>query len=189
MHWLFARGGTPMLFPEPGKWRLLDTTGEGQPDDPEQIARQFSAKLSRTLGHDTVVEEPTWASKFTIQQRAVPAMHLGRCFGSGDAAHVHSPASGQGLNTGIQDAYSLAWKLAMVVHGHADATLLDTYDAERVPIGQALLASTARSWTPSWSTRPAAPGSPQAPRTPLVTSSVSSSGTCRGWPSRIPTAR
>ncbi|MFF8580732.1 FAD-dependent monooxygenase [Streptomyces albidoflavus] len=144
VHWLFARGGTLMLFPfpEPGKWRLLDTTGEGQPDDPEQIARQFSAKLSRALGRDTVVERPSWASKFTIQQRAVPAMRLGRCFVSGDAAHVHSPASGQGLNTGIQDAYNLAWKLAMVVHGHADATLLDTYDAERVPIGQALLAST-----------------------------------------------
>ncbi|MFE6719179.1 FAD-dependent monooxygenase [Streptomyces albidoflavus] len=144
VHWLFAQGGTLMLFPfpEPGKWRLLDTTGEGQPDDPEQIARQFSTKLSRALGRDTVVERPSWASKFTIQQRAVPAMHLGRCFVSGDAAHVHSPASGQGLNTGIQDAYNLAWKLAMVVHGHADTTLLDTYDAERVPIGQALLAST-----------------------------------------------
>lgn len=57
-------------------------------------------------------------------------------------AHVHSPVSGQGLNTGIQDAYNLAWKLAMVIHGQAGATLLDTYDAERVPIGQALLAST-----------------------------------------------
>ncbi len=88
------------------------------------------------------MDDPSWVSKFTIQQRAVPAMHVGRCFVSGDAAHVHSPASGQGLNTGIQDAYNLAWKLAMVVHGHADAELLDTYDAERVPIGQALLAST-----------------------------------------------
>ncbi|MFJ4435611.1 FAD-dependent monooxygenase [Streptomyces sp. NPDC088923] len=144
VHWLFPPGGALMLFPfpEPGKWRLLDTSGEGRPEDPEQIARQFSTKLSRALERDTVVENPTWASKFTIQQRAVPAMHVGRCFVSGDAAHVHSPASGQGLNTGVQDAYNLAWKLAMVVHGQADATLLDTYDAERVPIGQALLAST-----------------------------------------------
>ncbi|MCF6468449.1 2-polyprenyl-6-methoxyphenol hydroxylase [Nonomuraea sp. MG754425] len=144
VHWLFPPGGTLMLFPfpEPGKWRLLDTTGEGQPDNPEQIARQLSTKLSQALGRDTVVDRPSWASKFTIQQRAVPAMHVGRCFVSGDAAHVHSPASGQGLNTGIQDAYNLAWKLTMVIHGHADATLLDTYDAERVPIGQALLAST-----------------------------------------------
>ncbi|WP_410625608.1 FAD-dependent monooxygenase [Amycolatopsis sp. cmx-8-4] len=144
VHWLFPPGGVLMLFPfpEPGKWRLLDTSGEGDAEQPEQIARQFSAKLSQALGRDTVVDSPSWTSKFTIQQRAVPAMHVGRCFVSGDAAHVHSPASGQGLNTGIQDAYNLAWKLAMVVHGHADATLLETYDAERVPIGQALLAST-----------------------------------------------
>jgi NADPH-dependent dioxygenase len=129
-------------FPEPGKWRLLDTSGEGDAEDPAQIARQFSTKLSQALGHDTLVEIPSWTSKFTIQQRAVPSMSVGRCFVSGDAAHVHSPASGQGLNTGVQDAYNLAWKLAMVINGHANATLLDTYDAERVPIGQALLAST-----------------------------------------------
>jgi 6-methylpretetramide 4-monooxygenase / 4-hydroxy-6-methylpretetramide 12a-monooxygenase len=144
VHWLFPDGGALMAFPfpDPGKWRLLDTTGEGDPEHPEQIARQFSAKLSQALGRDTVVDSPSWASRFTIQQRAVPGMHVGRCFVSGDAAHVHSPASGQGLNTGIQDAYNLAWKLAMVVRGHADATLLDTYDAERVPIGRALLEST-----------------------------------------------
>uniref|UniRef100_A0AAU2W137 FAD-dependent monooxygenase n=1 Tax=Streptomyces sp. NBC_00008 TaxID=2903610 RepID=A0AAU2W137_9ACTN len=144
VHWLFPPGGALMLFPfpEPGKWRLLDTSGEGDAEQPEQIARQFSAKLSQALGRDTVVDSPSWTSKFTIQQRAVPAMHVGRCFVSGDAAHVHSPASGQGLNTGIQDAYNLAWKLAMVLHGQADAALLDTYDAERVPIGQALLGST-----------------------------------------------
>jgi NADPH-dependent dioxygenase len=144
VHWLFPSGSTMMLFPfpEPGKWRLLDTSGEGAPEQPEQIAQQFSAKLSQALGRDTIVENPSWASKFTIQQRAVPAMHVGRCFVSGDAAHVHSPASGQGLNTGVQDAYNLAWKLAMVIHGHADPTLLDTYDGGRVPIGQALLAST-----------------------------------------------
>ncbi|SEF24201.1 NADPH-dependent dioxygenase [Amycolatopsis pretoriensis] len=144
VHWLFPAGGALMMFPFPDsrKWRLLDTTGEGEPDHPERIARQFGTKLSQALGRDTVVEHSSWASKFTIQQRAVPAMHFGRCFVSGDAAHVHSPASGQGLNTGIQDAYNLAWKLAMVVRGHADPVLLDTYDAERVPIGQALLAST-----------------------------------------------
>ena len=144
LHWLFPEGGALMLFPfpEPGKWRLLDTTGDGEPEHPDRIAQQFSTKLSQALGRETVVDDPTWTSKFTIQQRAVPAMHVGRCFVAGDAAHVHSPASGQGLNTGIQDAYNLAWKLAMVVHGHADAELLETYDAERVPIGQALLAST-----------------------------------------------
>jgi NADPH-dependent dioxygenase len=146
VHWLFAGGSTLMLFPfpEPGKWRLLDTSGDGEIEHPEQIAQQFSTKVSEALGRETTVESPRWTSKFTIQQRAVPAMHVGRCFVSGDAAHVHSPASGQGLNTGVQDAFNLAWKLAMVIHGHAEETLLDTYDAERVPIGQALLASTGK---------------------------------------------
>ncbi|WP_205678803.1 FAD-dependent oxidoreductase [Brachybacterium endophyticum] len=146
VHWLFPGGGAVMLFafPEARKWRLLDTTGAGDPEDPGAIARQFSAKLTQALGQDTHVEEPSWASRFTIQQRAVPAMHVGRCFVSGDAAHVHSPASGQGLNTGVQEAYNLAWKLAMVLRGEADAALLETYDAERVPVGQALLESTGR---------------------------------------------
>lgn len=146
VHWLFPAGGALMAFPfpDPDKWRLLDTTGEGDPEHPEQIAQQFRTKLSQALGRDTLVDTPSWASRFTIQQRAVPAMHVRRCFVSGDAAHVHSPASGQGLNTGIQDAFNLAWKLGMVIHGHADTTLLDTYDAERVPIGQALLASTGK---------------------------------------------
>ena len=146
VHWLFPSGSTMMLFPfpEPGKWRLLDTSGAGDPSDLEQVATQLSAKLSEALGRETPLEHPSWASKFTIQQRAVRSMHVGRCFVSGDAAHVHSPASGQGLNTGIQDAFNLAWKLAMVMHGDADPTLLDTYDAERVPIGQALLASTGK---------------------------------------------
>src|SRR5258706_7181277 len=69
-------------------------------------------------------------------------MQAGRCFLAGDAAHVHSPASGQGLNTGVQDAFNLAWKLAAVIRGEAAAELLDTYSAERVPVGEALLRST-----------------------------------------------
>ncbi|MCO5998980.1 FAD-dependent monooxygenase [Actinoallomurus rhizosphaericola] len=144
LHWMFPPEGLVMLFPfpDPHKWRLLDTTGEGDPDRPEEVAARFSAKFSQALGRETRVETPTWVSTFTIQQRAVPAMHVGRCFVSGDAAHVHSPASGQGMNTSIQDAYNLAWKLAMVLHGQADPDLLETYDAERVPVGQALLAST-----------------------------------------------
>ncbi|MCD2195300.1 FAD-dependent monooxygenase [Actinomycetospora endophytica] len=158
VHWLFPDGGALMAFPfpDPGKWRLLDTTGDGTPEQPDQIARQFSTKLSQALGRDTVVDRPNWASKFTIQQRAVPAMHVGRCFVSGDAAHVHSPASGQGLNTGIQDAYNLAWKLAMVVRGDADTALLETYDAERVPIGRALLASTSKVMNTAMVDAPAA---------------------------------
>ncbi|NED81823.1 oxygenase, partial [Streptomyces sp. SID11233] len=72
-------------------------------------------------------------SVFTIQQRMIATMRAGRCFLAGDAAHVHSPASGQGMNTGIQDAYNLGWKLAAVISGHSGPDLLDTYGQERVP--------------------------------------------------------
>jgi NADPH-dependent dioxygenase len=69
-------------------------------------------------------------------------MQSRRCFLAGDAAHVHSPATGQGLNTGVQDASNLAWKLASVVRGETDRQILDTYSAERVPVAAALLNST-----------------------------------------------
>src|SRR4029453_17597132 len=69
-----------------------------------------------------------------------------RCFLLGDAAHVHSPMGGQGMNTGLQDAYNLAWKLALVVSGAAGDALLDSYEAERAPVAHALLATTDRAF-------------------------------------------
>lgn len=144
LHWMFPPGGLVMLFPfpDPHKWRLLDTTGEGDPRDLARIGARFAEKITAATGRATTVHTPTWASAFTIQQRAVPAMHVGRVFVSGDAAHVHSPASGQGMNISIQDTVNLAWKLAMVLNGDAAPELLETYDIERVPVGRALLAST-----------------------------------------------
>src|SRR5438876_259055 len=67
-----------------------------------------------------------------------------RCFLLGDAAHIHSPVGAQGMNTGLQDAYNLGWKLALVVKGQADATLLDSYELERMPVARRLLATTDR---------------------------------------------
>ncbi|HEY8533041.1 MAG TPA: FAD-dependent oxidoreductase [Micromonospora sp.] len=144
IHWFHAGKGTMMLvpFPDRGKWRLLDTVDVHGADNPAEVAARFSRKLSRAAGRPANVHLPTWISVFTIQQRLVPRMSVGRCFVAGDAAHVHSPASGQGLNTGIQDAYNLAWKLAMVVQGYATEKLLDSYSIERVPIGERLLSST-----------------------------------------------
>ncbi len=148
IRWVRADGDTVMIFPLVGerRWRLLDTidvdydaTG---PDAAETVARRFSHKLTRGLGTEVTVNTPTWVSVFTIQQRAVATMQSARCFLAGDASHVHSPASGQGLNTGVQDAMNLAWKLAAVIAGDAPAELLETYSAERVPVGQSLLGST-----------------------------------------------
>ena len=132
-------------FPDPGKWRLLDTADVSYNGDPQEVAARFAGKLASGSGHRATVHTPSWVSVFTIQQRLIPQMRAGRCFVAGDAAHVHSPASGQGMNTGIQDAFNLAWKLAMVVNGQASEDLLDSYGVERVPVGEVLLGATKKA--------------------------------------------
>ncbi|MFJ8957560.1 FAD-dependent oxidoreductase [Streptomyces sp. NPDC102381] len=142
IHWVRSGGVTLMMVPmsTPGRWRLLDTVS--QDGRPAAVAERFSRELSRGLGRPVKVAEPVWVSVFTFQQRMIESMRSGRVLLAGDAAHVHSPASGQGMNTGVQEAFNLGWKLAMVLHGQADARLLDSYSRERVPIGRALLQST-----------------------------------------------
>ncbi|NGO71622.1 TIGR03618 family F420-dependent PPOX class oxidoreductase [Streptomyces boncukensis] len=143
-HLLHTSGGTLLLvpFPERGKWRVVDTLDTGNADDPEAVRERLARKMSDALGRPVKVSAPSWLSVFTVQQRMIDSMRSGRCFVAGDAAHVHSPASGQGMNAGIQDGYNLAWKLADVVRGFAGERLLDSYGAERVPIGERLLSST-----------------------------------------------
>lgn len=144
LHLLHTGAGTILLvpFPEDRNWRVLDTQDTTSAEDPDAVGRRLTGKISAALGREVRVAQPSWVSVFTIQQRMIQRMRVGRCFVAGDAAHVHSPASGQGMNTGIQDAYNLAWKLADVIRGNATDALLDSYGAERVPIGEALLHST-----------------------------------------------
>lgn len=143
-HLLHTGKGTLLMvpFPQDGKWRVIDTQDIGDADDPEVIRSRLETKISTAVGHRVGVAEPTWISVFTVQQRMITSMRVGRCFVAGDAAHVHSPASGQGMNAGIQDAYNLSWKLADVIRAFAEDRLLDSYSAERVPIGERLLGST-----------------------------------------------
>ncbi len=94
----------------------------------------------RSLGTDLGMHSPRWLSRFHSDERQVPNYRVGRVFLAGDAAHVHSPAGGQGMNTGMQDAANLSWKLAAVLRG-APEELLDTYQAERHPVGRAVLRS------------------------------------------------
>ncbi|MFD8416644.1 FAD-dependent oxidoreductase [Streptomyces sp. NPDC059650] len=145
IYWVHTGRQALMMVPyrQDGHWRLLDTAPRG-PGEAAPESR-FGAKLSAGLGQPVSVGDPRWTSVFTFQQRMVPRMHEGRCFVAGDAAHVHSPASGQGMNTGIQEAYNLAWKLAQVAQGQAGRELLATYGEERVPIGKMLLDSTRKA--------------------------------------------
>jgi 2-polyprenyl-6-methoxyphenol hydroxylase-like FAD-dependent oxidoreductase len=89
-------------------------------------------------------QECLWFSTYRIHHRCASRFRAGRCFLLGDAAHIHSPMGAQGMNTGLQDAYNLAWKLARVIEGEADAALLDSYEAERLPVAQRLLKTTDR---------------------------------------------
>jgi len=93
----------------------------------------------RALGTDYGMHDARWLSRFHSDERQVDHYRVGRVFLAGDAAHVHSPAGGQGMNTGMQDAANLGWKLAAAMHGWAPQGLLDSYHAERHPVGQAVL--------------------------------------------------
>lgn len=92
----------------------------------------------------TRVTRVNWFSSYPVHHRVADHFRQGRVFLAGDAGHVHSPAGGQGMNTGIGDAVNLAWKLAAVLAGRADASLLDSYEAERVPFARSLVATTDR---------------------------------------------
>jgi 2-polyprenyl-6-methoxyphenol hydroxylase-like FAD-dependent oxidoreductase len=108
----------------------------------EPTLRDLSEGLIAVYGRDFGVHSPTWISRFTDMTRQAAAYRDGRVLLAGDAAHVHSPVGGQGLNTGVQDAVNLGWKLAQVVGRTSPDTLLDTYQAERHPVAARVLRNT-----------------------------------------------
>jgi 3-(3-hydroxy-phenyl)propionate hydroxylase len=108
----------------------------------EPTLRDLSQALVAVWGTDYGVHSPTWISRFTDTTRQAASYREGRVLLAGDAAHVHYPVGGQGLNTGVQDAVNLGWKLAQVVNETAPESLLDTYHAERHPVGARVLANT-----------------------------------------------
>jgi 2-polyprenyl-6-methoxyphenol hydroxylase-like FAD-dependent oxidoreductase len=108
----------------------------------EPTLSELREALSAVYGTDDGVHDVTWLSRFTDTTRQAASYRERRVLLAGDAAHVHSPAGGQGLNIGVQDAVNLGWKLAQVVRGESPEDLLDTYQAERHPIGARVLKST-----------------------------------------------
>ena len=137
-------GGAAAAFPlpEPGRWRLIDATGAVETDDCGRIVARFRDLLRAGGQPDAEVGEAAWAASFRIHRRIVDRLRVDRCFLAGDAAHIHSPIGGQGMNVGIQDAYNLAWKLSLVTRGRAREALLDSYHDERHPVALQLLKGT-----------------------------------------------
>lgn len=143
MHVWFSAEGMLGLTPLPSTaiWQLQSTIppDSGEPEQPSLAL--YQAMLGRRAGTEGVhITAASWLSIYRVNVRMVDHYRNGRVFLAGDAAHVHSPAGGQGMNTGIQDAYNLGWKLAAVLRG-ADDALLDTYDEERRPVAHAVLAA------------------------------------------------
>ncbi|MGX1757238.1 FAD-dependent monooxygenase [Streptomyces lydicus] len=134
--WKSTRTGTYVHGPVPG--RILTVEFDGPPADREApvTAEELQASLRKVSGvADVTVHAVHSATRFTDNARQVPDYRSGRVLLAGDAAHVHSPFGGQGLNLGIGDAMNLGWKLAATVHGRAPEGLLDSYTAERHPLG------------------------------------------------------
>ncbi|HEY4031743.1 MAG TPA: FAD-dependent monooxygenase, partial [Caulobacteraceae bacterium] len=111
----------------------------------EPTLDDLRAALIAACGTDYGVHSPAWISRFTDMARQAAAYRQGRVLLAGDAAHVHPPDGGQGLQTGVQDAVNLGWKLAQVVKGISPESLLDTYHAERHPVGARVLRNTMAS--------------------------------------------
>ena len=128
--WPFVRGGVIGLCPLPNT-PLFQLTAKA-----ETMGTDLEGVVHRATGHR--IGRVAWQSIYQPAVRMVNRYRVGRVFLAGDAAHVHPPAGGQGLNTGVQDAYNLGWKLAHVMRGGPDS-LLDSYESERLPIAAAVL--------------------------------------------------
>jgi 2-polyprenyl-6-methoxyphenol hydroxylase-like FAD-dependent oxidoreductase len=153
LHSFTGRDGIAMFFPlgQPTTWRVIAMSGDptkqignsgGTEDKPNAVDLSLT-ELQRVVdgatGGVVRLRDPAWLTHFRLHHRQAARYRNGRVFLAGDAGHIHSPVGGQGMNTGIQDAWNLGWKLAFVLSGAAHSKLLESYEAERWPVGRALL--------------------------------------------------
>jgi 2-polyprenyl-6-methoxyphenol hydroxylase-like FAD-dependent oxidoreductase len=126
-----------------GRCRLIaDLPPEQAPKDQQPSLEVCQRIVAERVPMPATLSDPNWTAYYRIHRRIVPRLQQERVFLAGDAAHIHSPAAAQGMNTGIQDAFNLAWKLALVAHGQAPDSLLESYNAERYPVESAVLKNT-----------------------------------------------
>ncbi len=137
------RQGPVAVFPMKTSSRIIiETTHTKNTKEGSLLTREhFIEQLKHRWSFSFKLDKALWMSQFTIHERLAARYCQRQVFLLGDAAHVHSPAGGQGMNTGMQDAYNLAWKLALVIKGYAKTQLLDSYEIERRPIAKAVLSS------------------------------------------------
>src|ERR1044071_4021003 len=147
LHVCLAREVFVAFFPMPGedRYRIIGTFPESKnQEDGEVVYEEIEREVKEQVKLSLDISDVRWFSLYKVHSRRVNKFSEGKCFVAGDAAHIHSPAGAQGMNTGIQDAYNLAWKLAFVVKGAAAESLLDTYNEERLANAKRLLDTTDR---------------------------------------------
>jgi 2-polyprenyl-6-methoxyphenol hydroxylase-like FAD-dependent oxidoreductase len=135
------------FFPMVGenRWRIVGTFPEEfAKDEGDILHEEIEEQIKKDTELDLDITKVNWFSVYKVHSRRVNKFSNGRCFLAGDAAHIHTPAGAQGMNTGIQDGYNLAWKLATALRGKASLSLLETYDEERVANAKRLLETTDR---------------------------------------------
>ena len=142
------RNGFHLFFPMRGRdrWRVIGILPTAVRDKSDLRFDDVIPSLVEEAGAGLSFKACDWFSTYRIHHRCTERFGDGRVFLLGDAAHIHSPMGGQGMNTGLQDAYNLAWKLALVLAKQADPVLLDSYEAERMPVARRLLATTDRAF-------------------------------------------
>jgi len=138
------KDGFHLFFPMKGKdrWRVIGILPKRLRGKENLTFDELVPSIQGEAGSDLAFRRCDWFSTYHIHHRAAERFRDRRCFLLGDAAHVHSPAGAQGMNTGLQDAYNLGWKLALVAQGRAAPALLDTYEQERIPVAKRLLETT-----------------------------------------------
>ena len=139
----FSDRTTSGFFPLPGRrWRVDGAISK----DIEAKDQPTFNDIRKSIAHQTRINvdlyEPDWFSVFHVNERYAVSFQQNRCFLVGDAAHIHSPVGAQGMNTGLQDSYNLAWKLSYVIKGKAITSLLDTYSSERVRVAKNVVRGT-----------------------------------------------
>ena len=157
LHVCLARETFVVFFPLKGerRYRIVGVFPEEfAKEEGDVLYEEIEQRIKDEAQLELDVHDVEWFSTYKVHTRHASSFAAGRCFLAGDSAHVHSPAGAQGMNTGIQDAYNLAWKLALVLKGGADAKLLDTYDEERLENAKNLLQTTDRMFQlaagPEW---------------------------------------
>jgi 2-polyprenyl-6-methoxyphenol hydroxylase-like FAD-dependent oxidoreductase len=147
LHIFWHRDGILAFFPMGGdRWRAIADLGPAQGDShrADPTLEETQALMTHRGTPGIAMTNPIWLAGFRINERKVKEYRSGRVFLAGDAAHIHSPAGGQGMNTGMQDAFNLAWKLALVVDGNVGPALLDSYSVERSAVGDRVLRNAGR---------------------------------------------